>query len=257
MVCVPAWVSQMLTPDWLTAIGTVAAVVVALFLALYGKHIERRQFHPVLRLRARVRRPDADKVSRWRRSGDSIVVEGESWYFRLAITNEGNDAAREVQVFLARVERKHGHKTQEVSRFTPMNLKWTNTDDEQISRDRVTRPVLLADTPDVYCDLVHINDPSIRSLSGEDLDTVAPSEGVLGLDVQVPTYSKGHLLEPGTYIFYLTIAASNCDSTHYELEVSYSGKWSGDEKATFHEFKMAPPALVKRGALLAKFRSPD
>ncbi len=59
MDCVPAWVSHMLTPDWLTAIGTVAAVVVALFLALYGKHVERRQFHPVLRLRARVRRPDA------------------------------------------------------------------------------------------------------------------------------------------------------------------------------------------------------
>jgi hypothetical protein len=89
------------------------------------------------------------------------------------------------------------------------------------------------------------------------LDTVAEGEGVLGLDVQVPTNSKGHLLEPGIYIFYLTIAASNCDSTHYELEVSYSGKWSGDEKAMFHEFKMAPPTLVKRGALLAKFCSPD
>jgi hypothetical protein len=115
------------------------------------------------------------------------------------------------------------------------------------SRDRVTRPVLLPDTPEVYCDLVHICDPATRKQQGEDLDTVEPGKGVLGLDVQVATYSKGHLLEPGTYLFYLTVAASNCRSTHYVLEVSYSGKWSRDEKEMFHEFKMQPPTLVKRG----------
>jgi len=172
---------------------------------------------------------------------------GESWYFRLAISNAGNDAARDVQVFLARVERKHGHKPEKVGRFTPMNLRWTNTDDEQTSRDRVTRPVLLPDTPEVYCDLVHICDPATRKQQGEDLDTVEPGKGVLGLDVQVATYSKGHLLEPGTYFFYLTVAASNCRSTHYVLELSYSGEWSADEKEMFRAVKVQPITLAKRG----------
>jgi hypothetical protein len=107
--------------------------------------------------------------------------------------------------------------------------------------------VLLHDTPAVYCDLVHICDPTTRKQQGEDLEAVEPSQGVLGLDVQVPTHSKGHLLEPGTYLFYLTVAASNCISAHYVLEVSYSGKWSPDEEEMFREFKMKPPIRVKHG----------
>src|SRR5271170_7289444 len=91
------WLScVLLTPDWVTAIGTVSAVALALLLALYGQQIARWRFHPVLRFKALVQRPDADKVSRWRQEGNSVVVLGEAWYFRLAISNEGNDAAREV-----------------------------------------------------------------------------------------------------------------------------------------------------------------
>jgi hypothetical protein len=89
------------------------------------RRVKRWTWRPALRLRARVRRPDADKVSRWAQFADGRRVElGESWYFRLAVFNEGNETAEEVQVFLARVERKHGHKFEKVSRFTPMNLRW-------------------------------------------------------------------------------------------------------------------------------------
>jgi hypothetical protein len=171
---------------------------------------------------------------------------GESWYFRLAVFNDGNETAEDVQVFLAKVERKHGQRLEKVLRFTPMNLRWTNTDDERTSRGRVTRPTLLADAPAVYCDLVHICDPATKEAQGEYLAGVAPRDGVLALDVQVATYSNGHLLEPGTYLFHLTVAASNGPSAHYALEVSYSGKWSPEEKEMFHEFRMKPPERVKR-----------
>jgi hypothetical protein len=239
---------EFFTAEWLTAFGTVLAATVAVWLALYGERVKRWTWRPVLRLRARVRRPDADKVSRWAQFPDGRRVHlGESWYFRLAVFNDGNETAEEVQVFLARVERKHGHKFEKISRFTPMNLRWTNTDDEKTSRDRVTRPTLLADTPAVYCDLVHICDPATKQAQGEDLAGVAPGDGVLALDVQVATYSNGHLLEPGTYLLHLTVAASNGPSAHYILEVSYSGKWSPEEKEMFHEFKMKPPERVKRG----------
>jgi hypothetical protein len=239
---------EFFTAEWLTAFGTVGAVFLALFLALYGEQVKRWTFRPALRLRAHVRRPDADKVSRWAQFPDGRRVDlGESWYFRLAVFNDGNETAEEVQVFLARVERKHGHTLEKVLRFTPMNLRWTNTDDEKTSRDRVTKPTLLADTPAVYCDLVHICDPATKQAQGEDLAGVAPGDGVLALDVQVATYSNGHLLEPGTYLFHLAVAASNGPSAHYLLEVSYSGKWSPEEKVMFHEFRMKPPEHVKRG----------
>jgi hypothetical protein len=56
------------------------------------------------------------------------------------------------QLLLSKVDRLNGGQTETVSRFTPMNLIWSNT--EQLpAKDRVTRSVLLADTPPVYCDL--------------------------------------------------------------------------------------------------------
>jgi hypothetical protein len=239
---------EFFTAEWLTAFGTVLAVAVAIWLALYGEQVKRWRWSPALRLRARVRPPDADKVSRWVQFLDGRRANlGESWYFRLAIFNEGNETAEEVQVFLARVERKRGDKCEKVSRFTPMNLRWTNTDDEKTSRDRVTRPTLLVGTPPVYCDLVHIGDPATKQAQGEDLAGVSPGDGVLALDVQVASYSNGHLLEPGTYLFHLTVAASNGPSVHYKLEVSYSGKWSAQENEMFREFKMQTPERVKHG----------
>src|SRR5580704_6370844 len=191
MSCHPISWCKFFTAEWLTALGTVGAVVLALSLALYGEQVKRWTFHPALRLRAHVRRPDGDKVSRWAQFQDGRRIDlGESWYFRLAVSNDGNETAEDVQVFLAKVERKHGHKFEKVIRFTPMNLRWTNTDDERTSRDRVTRPTLLADTPAMYCDLVHISDPTTKQAQCEDLAGVAPGVRVLALDVQVATYSK-------------------------------------------------------------------
>jgi len=239
---------EFFTAEWFTAFGTVLAVAVAIWLSLYGEQVKRWRWSPALRLRARVRRPDADKVSRIAElENGARLLLGESWYFRLAVFNDGNETAEEVQVFLARVDRKDGHKWEKVERFTPMNLRWTNTDDEGTSRDRVTRPTLLVETPPVFCDLVHILDPSTKQPQGEDLAGVAPRDGVLALDVQVATYSNGHLLEPGTYLFHLTVAASNGPSAHYKLELSYSGKWSAQEREMFNEFKMKPLERVKHG----------
>jgi hypothetical protein len=118
-----------------------------------------------------------------------------------------------------------------------MNLIWTNTG-EMEAKDRVTRHVLLADTPPVYCDLAHVDDPKFRKISGQDLEEVPANKAVLGLDVRVPTYSKGHLLEPGTYRFSLTLAASNCPSTHHILKVSFLGDWLPEKEMFDTGFKM-------------------
>jgi hypothetical protein len=240
MMCIPSWLWKLFTPEWLTAIGTIGAVIVALLLALRGQWISLLLSHPALDLDAKVQRPDADKVRRYRLNGSQVTDLGEYYYFRLAVTNKGKTAANDVQVFLSKVERLNGDQTEIVSRFTPMNLKWTNT--EQLpAKDRATRSVLLADTPPVYCDLAHVGEPQRRALSGEDLDNVPAGKAVLGLDVEVPTYSKGHLLELGTYRFSLTLAASNCRSTHYAVKVSFLGEWLPEKEMFETGFKMEKP----------------
>jgi hypothetical protein len=227
-------------------------VTVALVLALWGQQISQWFSHPELNLDAKVQQPDADKVRRQRLWSNGQAIDlGESYYFRLAVTNTGNTAANDVQVFLSKVERLYGEQSETVRRFTPMNLVWTNTD-HLLPKDRVTRSMLLAGMPPVYCDLVHIGEPRSRAQANEDLPNVPPGKAVLGVDVEVPTYSKGHLLEPGNYRFSLALAASNRRPTHYVMEVSFSGEWLPDMEQMFRTgFKIdKPPRRVTKEHIL-------
>src|SRR5690348_13104249 len=82
---IPWWLLNFLTPDWLTAIGTISAVLVALALALWGPSFAQLFYHPELRLEAKVQRPAADLVRRRGigRDGAHVVDLGECYYFRL------------------------------------------------------------------------------------------------------------------------------------------------------------------------------
>jgi hypothetical protein len=223
--------------DWFVAIGTLVLAVVAVF----QQWLQRLIIRPDLHLAARVERPDAEKT-RWRiPSGtrDPMAEEDEIagrstggadvYYFRLAITNNGNFAAQDVQVYLSAVEFLRVDKKYEpVARFSPMNLKWAHV-------NTTTRPVLLPKMAPVFCDMAHIADPQTRVFTGEDLLGVPTGEAVLGLDLEVKSFSRGHLLERGTYRFHLVLAASNHPPRNYKLEVVFPGKWFDDQEKMFRE----------------------
>jgi hypothetical protein len=225
--------TRMLTPEWLTAVGTIGLAIVAVALALFEERVKRLLVRPKLGLDVRVARPDADKT-RWTQQVGTIVRDvGEVYYFRLAIRNAGSAAANDVQVFLASVEREQDGQYVSVRRFIPMNLCWAN------AGGKVTRPVLLPDMPPVYCDMAHVGDPRSRNISGENLPDVPAGDAVLGLDLEVKPYSMGHLLEPGTYRFRVILAASNCPPRSYTLEIVFPGRWFEDEDQMFSiGFKM-------------------
>jgi hypothetical protein len=209
--------------SFLTAIGTVGACVVALIIALFGKRMEHVFYHPDLDLDAVVRRPEAIKVGRWQKVSDTeFRLIGDAWFFRLAITNNENAPARDVQVFLKKVEKLDGTV---VDRFSPMNLRWTNTGE-------TNRRVLLRDVP-VFCDFIHVGDPDWRSKSGEDLETVPQGRAVMCLDVEATNTSRGHLLEPGAYNFHLVLAAENFEGRPFAVEVRYDGMWYADQAQMF------------------------
>jgi hypothetical protein len=228
-----SWLCRFVSPDWLTAIGTIAAAVVALAIALFGERMARFWFRPELHLDAAVRRPDSERVPQYLKAGDSVVRPiGDGYYFRLAITNKGNTAARDVQIVLAKVWRLEGDKAAEVDRFTPMNLKWSYI-------GSTTRKVLMPNLPPVFCDFIHISDPATRNVSGEDLDNVAPGDPVLCLDVEAAPQNRGNLLEPGTYRFDLRLVAENSRARSYIVEAWFPGKWFPDQREMFDKgFKL-------------------
>jgi hypothetical protein len=220
------WLSRLLTPDWLTAIGTVGTAVLALLLAA-SDWIERIFIHPKLELDASVKPPSAQKTV-WRSTGGKEL--GDVWYFRLAITNRGRAVARDVHVFLANVEELKNGKFIPVKRFSPMFLKWAHL-------GGVTTPTLWPDMPR-FCDLAHMTSPDKKQLLNEDLHGVGQLRGVLVLDVEVKPNQQGDLLEAGTYRFELKLAAANYRPRTVTIRVQFDGLWYPDEEEMFKHYEM-------------------
>ncbi len=198
-------------PAWAVAIGTFVLAFVAVFQEWLRKLIVR----PRLGLDAVVSRPDCQKTI--------TSIGADVYYFRLRIENTGNDAARDVQVYLAVVERQKADKGyRAVARFSPMNLLWS------IIR-QPTLPILLPGMPPRYCDFAHVTIPRLKMSSVEDLPEVDEHTPVLALDLEVCPNNKGHLLEPGVYRFHLKLAASNHPVRDYTLEVDFKGIWFDNE----------------------------
>src|ERR1700689_4700000 len=99
--------------EWFAGVGT----LVLAFVAVFQQWLQQLIVRPRLRLSAKVERPDAEK-SRWGK------VDTDVYYFRLGVTNVGNKAAHDVQIYLTNVERLRINQYKPVENFRPMNLTW-------------------------------------------------------------------------------------------------------------------------------------
>jgi hypothetical protein len=198
-------------PVWFAGLGTFALA----FVAVFQEWLKRLFVRPILQLSAIVSRPDCHKTR--------FSMGADVYYFRLRVENTGNDAARDVQVYVASVERQRADKQYEpVKRFIPMSLKWAIL-------GQPTLPILLPHMPPRFCDFAHITDPGLKRSVAEDLPGVGEKSPVLGLDLESLPNNRGHLLEPGLYKFGLKLAASNHPVREYTVEVDFKGTWFDDE----------------------------
>ena len=216
--CPPPSFWSSTAPQWFAAIGTFALAIVALFQQWFQRLVVR----PKLRLDAHVSPPDAEKT-RWRDGTDV-------YYFRLAVTNTGNAEARDVQVYLASVEKLRQDNTYEsLDRFSPMNLLWAHL-------GSATRAVLVPKMPPVFCDLAYICDPKRLTKDAEGaVVQLAPGVPILVLQLEVKPYSGGHLLEPHIYRFHIKLVAANHKPIPYTLDVNFPGKWFDDKNQMFSD----------------------
>jgi hypothetical protein len=218
MITCPQGCSPSSAAEWFAGVGTIVLALVAVFQQWFQRMLVR----PKLRLTVRVMRPDAEKT-RWK---DGT----EAYYFRLGITNVGNAEARDVQVYLASVEKRRKDSTYEViDRYTPVNLLWAYL-------GSATRPVLVPGMPPVFCDLAYISDPSKQSKDARNRAADLSSDQViLVLQLEVKPFSGAHLLSPGIYRLGLKLVASNHPPRHYTLELDFPGKWFDDQDEMYSD----------------------
>lgn len=218
--------------QWVAAIGTTCAVVVALF----RDEALRRWRRPKLFVIAELKPPHCHKTSlgpyQVQRTALSIVVSA-CYYLRLWVENRGKTRAERVQVFVARVSRKiaDGSYSENTS-FLPMNLRWSHglpDGRHEIYAEGISPQM------GKHCDLARIIDPANRKDVGDDIRGLANDATVLALELEVMPNTGSHLLAPGQYRIELHVAAANCAPSIRMLELTVTGKWSVEEEVMFRE----------------------
>ena len=198
--------------QWFGAVGTIAAVLVALFK------------DPLIAWR---RRPRLDatctKDSPWTAKSPIVVQRegvllwsGYCYYVRAKIGNSGNTRAEKVQVYAEKLA-KLGADGQfaEIPDFIPLNLKWSN----------LGVPILDGISPKMgaFCDILALCDPAnpTRPVPTGLLRDVTIGE----LQLEVVPLSRPDLLAPGTYRLTLRIAAANAKPIDKVFEFKHTGAW--------------------------------
>jgi hypothetical protein len=217
-----------MTPDWLTAIGTLAAVVVALLLAIFHEHLRALCWHPALELLYEHQPPDSHLTTLTNRQ---TGVQAACYYFRIRVRNGGNARAKNVEVFVEEVSHRRADGVfQRQEDFLPLNLLWSH----------YGQPYFPSIPPGVYkhCDFGHVVDPSLRNkFPREDHERLGrlgmqPSQTALCLELVVRPNTGTHLILPGPepYRFVVVAAAANARLVRRTIEVKLTGQWTTNER---------------------------
>lgn len=225
----------MQTSDWIravAAVGTWAAVVVALF----GEFIRRWLKRPRLRVVVENEAPRCLMSTLGNpQTGPSPGSPRLAYYLRLWVENEGKSPAEEVEVVANRLFQKRADDTfEEVRSFHPMNLMWAY----------IGKPFAPRIAPGMgrHCDLGRVVDPAIRGQTGPNtnLPQVPSHLPILDLAVEARVNSLPHLLAPGTYRLQLVVAASNAKPVSQTVAITITA-WNADEdEMRRHGVRMSP-----------------
>jgi hypothetical protein len=215
----PEIASQANYADWLAALGTLLAVVVALILALFKQDISRLRWRPKLTATIRMRPPDCQILPLLLTHPETgkQVPSQKALYLRLWVENSGRERATYVQVFASELKQKQSKgEFTGVSEFLPMNLRWSHS--HEVFAEAIS--------PDMgkHCDLAHVYVLPENVLSFPTIAKPYKSPTVFQLDTEVVPSSLSNILGPGVYRLTLKIAASNAKPVVRELEIDFSGE---------------------------------
>jgi hypothetical protein len=202
---------------WLTAFGTLALAVAAIF----QDSIRGLFYRPRFQVSVKTEPPDCVSVPFTKQDGTFIA---DVIYLRLWIMNMGNATAKNAEVYAQDLRRERADGCWErVGMFPPMNLKWANL-------GHIYFPTI-APGMGKYCDIGHIVDPTCRATVGEDSPNLALSnhQTSLAFDLMVSPNHRGHIIGPGKYQLNILVAAENAPPIKKIITINLSGTWDADE----------------------------
>jgi hypothetical protein len=208
--------------QWFGALGTLLAVLVALFK------------DPFLAWR---RKPQLDakctKDSPWTvrteiivydKNAGNILWTGGCYYVRIEVGNSGQTRAEKVQVYASKLAKLAADgKFEDIQAFIPLNMRWAN------SPPTAASAVLDGISPKMgaFCDIVSLSNPA-NPYQGRPTGT-QPNVTVGQLQLEVEPTNRSHLLAPGKYRLTLRIAAANVKPVDKVFQFMHTGRWLQDD----------------------------
>jgi hypothetical protein len=199
--------SDWLSPDGFSAIGTVAAVLIALVFF----YLDRRRSRTTLTLQYSGETPPCGFVS-VQVGPDEIQQSEERFMVRLLVHNKGPATARTVEAVVAQLRKWEGGSWVPVPSLLPSNLRWTHTGPEQQHL-----PLIISGAPKLI-DLGELRQNADSTLF---LFMVTPQPR-----------NVYNLLFPGRYDFTVTVAAENAPARGCRFELTLSQEWREAEMLT-------------------------
>ena len=208
--------------QWLGAVGTILAVIVALFKDLI-----------IAWRRAPILVATCTKETPWTLRtpimvhgqvpvhGD-VTWGGDCYFVRIKVENTGRSRAEKVQVSAQRLSKRGAdNRFVDLPTILPLNLKWAN----------LGVPILDGISPKMsyFSDVFSLCDPG-NPLQRRPAGAL-PTSTVAQLQLEVDPFTDTHLLTPGTYRLALRIAAANVEPVDHTIEFTHTGAWVQDDVA--------------------------
>src|SRR5260221_3800900 len=208
--------------DWVAvgAIATVLAVVAALVIAIWGDWLKSLTSRPELTLSISMKPPDCHRIQTMAQLPTGLVTTFDTYYFRLAVGNDGRAVARNVGVRaikLSKVDAVSGIYKED-PHFMPMDLTWSHVGGSV----EVTK--IDPDLPK-HCDLAHVDSP--KSTFFQFNTEVTPNEVAPGV---WPTVKPA-----GHYRLDVAVTSDNSKPLYRTLKIAFDGTWYQTEKDMFEK----------------------
>lgn len=204
--------------QWFGALGTIAAVVVALF----KDSILAWRRKPRLDATCTKQSPWTARVPYTVSHNGQVLWTGESYWVRAKVENSGQSRAKKVQVYAGGLARLGvDGKFVDIPTFLPLNMRWANSPPggQGATLDGIS-PRMGA-----FCDIVAICNPANPYWPRPE---GTPANTTVG-QLQLEAFTGAEMLPPGTYRLSLRIAAANVEPIEKIFTFRHTGTWLQDD----------------------------